>query len=85
MLEVAELEALPEFEPASRQLAAFEGLERYLVAVGEDVARLTATARVRAAMLRQRPVVLGLTALAGIAPFAAFEFLISICLGRADS
>jgi hypothetical protein len=44
------LEALPEYEPAVRLLAAFEGLDRYLVALGEDVARLTPTARVRTAI-----------------------------------
>jgi len=44
------LEELPEHEHLARQLAAFEGLERYLVAVGEDVTRLTPTAQVRAAI-----------------------------------
>ena len=44
------LEALPEYEAASAQLAAFEGLERYLVSIGEDVARLAPPARVRAAI-----------------------------------
>jgi hypothetical protein len=44
------LEELPEYAPASRQLTAFEGLERYLVAVGQDVTRLTPTAQVRAAI-----------------------------------
>jgi hypothetical protein len=46
----SELEALDEYEAASDQLAAFEGLERYLVAVGEDVTRLTPAAQVRAAL-----------------------------------
>ncbi len=45
-----ELEALAEYEQAARQLAAFEGLERYLVSVGEDVTRLTPGAQVRAAI-----------------------------------
>lgn len=45
-----QLEALPEYESASAQLAAFEGLERYLVSVGADVARLSPRARVRAAI-----------------------------------
>jgi hypothetical protein len=45
-----QLEALPEHEDASRQLAAFEGLERYLLATGEDVTRLTPAARIRAAI-----------------------------------
>lgn len=45
-----ELEDLPEYAVASRQLTAFEGLDRYLVAVGEDVTRLTPTAQVRAAI-----------------------------------
>jgi hypothetical protein len=44
------LEELPEYAAASRQLSAFEGLDRYLVAVGEDVTRLTPTAQVRAAI-----------------------------------
>ncbi len=44
------LEELPEYDAASAQLDAFDGLERYLVAVGEDVARLTPTAQVRAAV-----------------------------------
>jgi hypothetical protein len=44
------LEELPEYEAASAQLDAFEGLERYLVAVGEDVTRLTPNAQVRAAV-----------------------------------
>ncbi len=44
------LEALAEHAEASRLLTAFEGLERYLVAVGEDVTRLTPAARVRAAL-----------------------------------
>src|SRR5439155_3263313 len=35
-----ELEALPEYEPARSAIAAFEGLNRYLAAVGEDVVRL---------------------------------------------
>jgi hypothetical protein len=42
-----ELEALPAYEPASRALAAFDGLDRYLAYVGEDVPRLAAPARVR--------------------------------------
>ncbi|MCW3032579.1 MAG: hypothetical protein JWM60_924 [Solirubrobacterales bacterium] len=45
-----ELEDLPEYAPASLQLTAFEGLERYLIAVGEDVTRLTPKAQVRAAI-----------------------------------
>src|SRR5262249_44838011 len=44
------LEALPEHEQASRLLASFEGLDRYLAGVGEDVARLAPPARVRAAI-----------------------------------
>jgi hypothetical protein len=45
-----ELESLPEFEPAAEQLALFEGLERYLIGVGEDVTRLTPNAQVRVAV-----------------------------------
>jgi hypothetical protein len=45
-----ELEELPQHELVSRQLSAFEGLERYLVAAGEDVTRLTPSAQVRAAI-----------------------------------
>ncbi len=45
-----ELQEIPSYEPAARQLAAFEGLDRYLAAVGEDVARLTPAAQVRAAI-----------------------------------
>ncbi len=45
-----ELEALAEYERASRQLATFEGRERYLVSVGEDITRLTPSAQVRAAI-----------------------------------
>lgn len=46
----AELEALPEHAEVSTLLDEFEGLDRYLVAVGEDVTRLTPSARVRAAV-----------------------------------
>jgi hypothetical protein len=46
----AQIEALPAFEAASAALADFEGLDRYLAAVGEDVARLSREARVRAAI-----------------------------------
>ncbi len=46
----AALEALPEYEAAARQLTAFEGLERYLMAVGEEVTRLSQGARARAAI-----------------------------------
>ena len=44
------LEALPAHQQASRQLSSFEGLDRYLAGVGEDVARLAPSARVRAAI-----------------------------------
>jgi hypothetical protein len=44
------LEGLPEYEAASEQLAAYEGLDRYLAGVGEDVTRLPRSARVRAAI-----------------------------------
>jgi hypothetical protein len=44
------LEALPQHEQASRLLSGFEGLDRYLAAVGEDVARLEPAARVRVAI-----------------------------------
>jgi hypothetical protein len=44
------LEALPEYEEASRLLAGYDGLDRYLVGVGEDIARLSSAARVRAAI-----------------------------------
>ncbi len=46
----AKLEALPAYAPAADALAGFDGLERYLAAVGEDVARLTPAAQVRAAI-----------------------------------
>jgi hypothetical protein len=46
----ADLEALPEHTEVSSLLADFEGLDRYLLAVGEDVTRLTPNARVRAAI-----------------------------------
>jgi hypothetical protein len=44
------LEELPEHTLATDQLRVFEGLERYLVALGEDVTRLTPSAQVRAAI-----------------------------------
>lgn len=44
------LEALPEHEQASRLLTGFEGLDRYLAGVGEEIARLPPPARVRAAI-----------------------------------
>jgi hypothetical protein len=46
----ADLEALPEHAEVASLLGAFEGLDRYLLAVGEDVTRLTPNARVRAAI-----------------------------------
>ena len=46
----AALEALPEFDDVSRLLAGYDGLERYLVAVGEDPRRLSGAARVRVAI-----------------------------------
>ena len=46
----SELEALPEHEAAARALAGFDGLDRYLAALGEDVTRLTQPARVRVAI-----------------------------------
>jgi hypothetical protein len=45
-----ELEALPEHAEASGALAAYDGLDRYLISLGEDIARLTPTARIRAAI-----------------------------------
>jgi hypothetical protein len=45
-----DLEALPEHAEVSVLLDEFEGLDRYLVAVGADVTRLTPNARVRAAI-----------------------------------
>lgn len=44
------LEALPEHEQAASLLGEFEGLDRYLVGVGEDIARLSRAARVRTAI-----------------------------------
>ncbi len=46
----AALQALPEYAEAARLLASFDGLDRYLVSVGADVARLRPEARVRAAI-----------------------------------
>jgi hypothetical protein len=45
-----ELEALPTYEPARSALAGFEGLNRYLAGLGEDVVRLEPPARVRVAI-----------------------------------
>jgi hypothetical protein len=45
-----DLEALPEHAEISELLDEFEGLDRYLVTVGEDVTKLTPNARVRAAI-----------------------------------
>jgi hypothetical protein len=44
------LEGLPEYEPAAHALDAFDGLDRYLAGLGEDIARLPRSARVRAAI-----------------------------------
>ncbi|HXB15500.1 MAG TPA: hypothetical protein VNV44_07120 [Solirubrobacteraceae bacterium] len=44
------LEGLPEYGPAAQALDAFEGLDRYLAGLGEDIARLPRSARVRAAI-----------------------------------
>lgn len=44
------LEGLPSYEEAARLLGAFDGLDRYLVNVGADVARLSPRARQRAAI-----------------------------------
>ena len=46
----AQIEALPAYQSVSAALADFEGLDRYLAAVGEDVTRLSREARVRAAI-----------------------------------
>jgi hypothetical protein len=46
----AELEALPQYAEAARLMGAFEGLDRYLVSIGEDLVRLTPAARVRVAI-----------------------------------
>jgi len=44
------LEGLAEYGPAAEALDAFEGLDRYLAGLGEDIARLPRSARVRAAI-----------------------------------
>ncbi len=45
-----ELEALPTYEPARSALEGYEGLNRYLAGLGEDVVRLEPPARVRVAI-----------------------------------
>jgi hypothetical protein len=44
------IEALPAFEEAARLLASFDGLDRYLINVGEEITRLSRAARVRVAV-----------------------------------
>ena len=44
------LQGLPQYEPAAEAMAAFEGLDRYLAGVGEDLRRLPRAARARAAI-----------------------------------
>lgn len=46
----ATLEALPAYAEAEPLLAGFDGLDRYLVGVGAEIARLSRTARVRMAI-----------------------------------
>ncbi len=45
-----ELEALSSYEPARSAMTGFEGLNRYLAGVGEDIVRLEPPARVRIAI-----------------------------------
>jgi hypothetical protein len=44
------LQALPEHQAAEQLLSTYEGLDRYLAGLGEDVSRLSGTARARAAI-----------------------------------